>query len=302
MVMEMMEEFVVMVSINLARLIFLDLLVGCSTIWDELLLKDPPVGSDQGLKKRNTRKDTEPLKGSKSKEPKSSSSKGSKSKTKSSGKSAQGKEPVFDTTDTEIPQDQGGDLGNTKDQSSVEDDSKHDCKMAKARKPPTTFDELMSTPIDFSAYVLHNQKIDNLTQAYLVGPVSIYSKGHAKAEWNSKFILKNVISRKFKHDVFSNKRIIAVTHVKVVKKYDYGYLDEIIVRREDQQLYKFVERDFLRLNLRDIEDMLLLLVQKKLSKLETDDLFDLNVALQMFTRCVVILKQVEDLQLRVESY
>ncbi|GJS76450.1 hypothetical protein Tco_0726331 [Tanacetum coccineum] len=77
-----------------------------------------------------------------------------------------------------------------------------------------------------------------------------------------------------------------VTHVKVVKKYDYGYLDEIIVRREDQQLYKFVEGDFPILNLRDIEDMLLLL----------------NVALWMFTRHVVILKRVEDLQLGVKSY
>ncbi|GKC97201.1 hypothetical protein Tco_1167476 [Tanacetum coccineum] len=58
-----------------------------------------------------------------------------------------------------------------------------------------------------------------------------------------------------KHDVFSSKRIIAVTHVKVMKWYDYGYLKEIEVRREDQKLYKFKEGDFPRLNLRDIEDM-----------------------------------------------
>ncbi|GKC88576.1 hypothetical protein Tco_1149225, partial [Tanacetum coccineum] len=71
-------------------------------------------------------------------------------------------------------------------------------------------------------------------------------------------------NRKSKHDVFSTKRIIAVTHVKVKKCYDYGYLEEIEVRREDQQLYKFREGDFPRLNLHDIEDILLLLVQKKL--------------------------------------
>ncbi|GJS94279.1 reverse transcriptase domain-containing protein [Tanacetum coccineum] len=41
--------------------------------------EDHPVGSDQGLKKRKTSKDAEPLKGSKSKETKSSSSKGTKS-------------------------------------------------------------------------------------------------------------------------------------------------------------------------------------------------------------------------------
>ncbi|GKG40979.1 hypothetical protein Tco_0470191, partial [Tanacetum coccineum] len=84
-------------------------------------------------------------------------------------------------------------------------------------------------------------------------------------------------------------------HVKVTKWYDYGYLEETKVRREDQQLYKFKEGDFPRLNLRDIKDILLLLVHKKLSNLERDFIFDVNVALRMFTRRVVILKRVKDL-------
>nr|GEW19258.1 reverse transcriptase domain-containing protein [Tanacetum cinerariifolium] len=74
--------------------------------------------------------------------------------------------------------------------------------------------------------------------------------------------------------------------------YDYGYLDEIIVRREYQTLHKFMEGDFPRHNLRDIKYLLLLLVQKKLFNLEKDVVFDLNVALRVFTRRVVILKQV----------
>ncbi|GKA55985.1 hypothetical protein Tco_0755057 [Tanacetum coccineum] len=65
--------------------------------------EDPPAGSDQGLKKRNTSKDVEPPKGSKSKENKSNSSKGSKSQSKSSGKSAQVEDPVFETVDSEMP-------------------------------------------------------------------------------------------------------------------------------------------------------------------------------------------------------
>ncbi|GJX19426.1 hypothetical protein Tco_0222103 [Tanacetum coccineum] len=36
--------------------------------------------------------------------------------------------------------------------------------IAKATKPPLTFDELISTPIDFSAYIMNHLKIDNLTQ------------------------------------------------------------------------------------------------------------------------------------------
>ncbi|GJX19334.1 hypothetical protein Tco_0222011 [Tanacetum coccineum] len=105
-----------------------------------------------------------------------------------------------------------------------------------------------------------------------------------------------------KHEVYSTKRIIAVTKVKVMKWYDIGYLEEIEVRREDQQLHKFKEGDFPRLHLHDIEYMLLLLVQKKLSNLEKDVIFDLGVALQIFTRRIVILKRVEDLQLGVKSY
>ncbi|GKE03246.1 hypothetical protein Tco_1395264 [Tanacetum coccineum] len=56
-----------------------------------------------------------------------------------------------------------------------------------------------------------------------------------------------------------------------MKRYDYGHLDKIEVRREDQQLYKFKEGDFLRLRLQDIEDILLLLVQQKLANLMIDD-------------------------------
>ncbi|GKF30603.1 hypothetical protein Tco_0100401, partial [Tanacetum coccineum] len=57
------------------------------------------------------------------------------------------------------------------------------------------------------------------------------------------------------------ERIIAITHLKVMKCYEYGYLEEIEVQREYQKLYKFREGDFPRLNLCDIEDMLLLLVE-----------------------------------------
>ncbi|GKC48337.1 hypothetical protein Tco_1066059 [Tanacetum coccineum] len=71
-------------------------------------------------------------------------------------------------------------------------------------------------------------------------------------------------------DVYSKKRIIAVTRLSIMNKYDYGHLEEIEVRREDQKLYKFRECDFPRLRLQDIEDMLLLFVQQKLTNLTID--------------------------------
>ncbi|GJT43931.1 hypothetical protein Tco_0952646 [Tanacetum coccineum] len=43
-------------------------------------------------------------------------------------------------------------------------------------------------------------------------------------------------------------------------------------------------------------------VQKKLLDLKRGIIFDLGVALRMFTKCIIILKRVKDLQLGVESY
>nr|GFA20385.1 hypothetical protein [Tanacetum cinerariifolium] len=73
------------------------------------------------------------------------------------------------------------------------------------------------------------------------------------------------------NDVYSRKRIIVVTRLSIMKKYDYGRLEEIKVRREDQRLYKFREGDFPLLCLQDIEDMLLLFVQQKLTNLKIDE-------------------------------
>nr|GEX33528.1 hypothetical protein [Tanacetum cinerariifolium] len=60
-------------------------------------------------------------------------------------------------------------------------------------------------------------------------------------------------------DVYSRRRIITVTRLKIKRKYDCGYLEEIEVRRDDQQIYTFKEGDFSRIRLQDFKDMLLLL-------------------------------------------
>nr|GFA30689.1 hypothetical protein [Tanacetum cinerariifolium] len=75
----------------------------------------------------------------------------------------------------------------------------------------------------------------------------------------------------------------------------WGDLDWISVRRDDDKIYKFKEGDFKRLRLQDIEDMLLLLVQGKLSNLTIEEHFTFNVSLRMFTRSIVIQRCVEDL-------
>ncbi|GKA67405.1 putative reverse transcriptase domain-containing protein [Tanacetum coccineum] len=127
------------------------------------------------------------------------SSKGTKSQSKSSGKSVQAEEPMFEVPDIEMSQDQGGDLGNKEDQPIVKTGPKHDCRLAQTENPPLTFDELMSTPIDFSAYVMKNLKIDNLPQEILVGPDFNLLKGTYKSlvelEYNFEECYKVVTDR-----------------------------------------------------------------------------------------------------------
>nr|GFC13531.1 hypothetical protein [Tanacetum cinerariifolium] len=98
------------------------------------------------------------------------------------------------------------------------------------------------------------------------------------------------------------RRIIVVTELQIVEWHDYKHLDWILVRRDYDQIYKFKEGDFKRLRLQDIEDMLLLLVQEKLSNLTVEERLAFNVSLRMFTRSIVIKRRVKDLQLGVERY
>ncbi|GKC22120.1 hypothetical protein Tco_1024270 [Tanacetum coccineum] len=121
--------------------------------------EDPSTGSDRGLKKRKTNKDAKPAKGPKAKESQSGSSKGNKSQSKSSGKSVQSEEPEFET-----PQ-QGQNQSWLMTLASF------------AKNPSKTFDELMSTPIDFSAFIMNGLKINNLTQETLLGPALRLLKG-----------------------------------------------------------------------------------------------------------------------------
>nr|GEW48491.1 hypothetical protein [Tanacetum cinerariifolium] len=85
------------------------------------------------------------------------------------------------------------------------------------------------------------------------------------------------VNRESARDVYSKRRIIAVTELKI-------------------------EGDFKRLRIQDIKDILLLLVQGKLTNLTVEERFAFNVFLRMFTRSIVNQRRVEDLQLGVESY
>ncbi|GJZ03725.1 hypothetical protein Tco_0537000 [Tanacetum coccineum] len=210
--------------------------------------------------------------------------------------------------------------------------------LAKAEKPSKTFDDLMSTPIDFSAFVMNRLQISDLIQDILVGPAYELLKGTCRSyveldynmeecykaltdqlDWNNPegdrypfdlrkpLPLEKALTDKVPNlwspiKVAYDKHALLVTNVKVNIWYGYGHLEEIEVRRSDKKLYKFKEGDFPRLHLNDIEDMLLLVVQNRLFNLEGDVIVHFAAVLRMFTRRIVIQKRVEDLQLGVESY
>ncbi|GJZ20657.1 hypothetical protein Tco_0557247 [Tanacetum coccineum] len=77
-------------------------------------------------------------------------------------------------------------------------------------------------------------------------------------------------------DVYSKRRIIAVTKLEIVNWHNYKHLDWIIVRRDNDKLYKFKKGDFNRLRIQDIKDRLLLLVQGKLTNLTVEECLAFN--------------------------
>ncbi|GJT02003.1 hypothetical protein Tco_0823172, partial [Tanacetum coccineum] len=145
--------------------------------------EDPSVGSDRGLKKRKLSKDAEPTT-----EPKNKIQRLALPK----------------ALNSDLPQDQEGNMGDNEDEPRNETASRRDgFKKPTPPQEPTDrywdivkttqevptqnwlmtlaaststdkslkdFDELMSTPIDFSGYILNGLKIKNLTQEILLGP------------------------------------------------------------------------------------------------------------------------------------
>ncbi|GJW65297.1 hypothetical protein Tco_0117181 [Tanacetum coccineum] len=233
--------------------------------------------------------------------------------------------------------------------------------LAQMEDPHESFNELIDTPLDFSAFVMNRLKVDTLTPELLVGPTFKLMKGSCKSlveleyffeevykattdqlDWNNPeghrvipfdhfinnylaYLSGGVLSRTYTtsvmkteaadyghikwikdlvpntmesaRDVYSKRRIIVVTKLQIVKWYNYKHLDWINVRRDDDKLYTFKEGDFNKLRIQDIEDMLLLLVQGKLTNVTVEERLAFNVSLRMFTRSIVIQRRVEDLKL-----
>ncbi|GKD88070.1 hypothetical protein Tco_1359224 [Tanacetum coccineum] len=153
-------------------------------------------------------------------------------------------------------------------------------QVARTKEPRTSFDELIGTSFDFSAFVLNRLNIKDLTQEILNvprpqlndstgitlkenltktkaatyeikwiedlvrnlwSPMKVIYDKHAYWGPKHQYFYGFAANMSSSKDVYSRKRIIAVTRLMIMKKYDYGHLEEIEVCRDDQKLYKFRE-------------------------------------------------------------
>ncbi|GJT37605.1 hypothetical protein Tco_0937470 [Tanacetum coccineum] len=186
--------------------------------------EEPFAGSNRGSKRRRAEKEPESTSAPKEKASKSTgrSKVGSKSHQKSIGKSAQAEEPIHADEDLEEPAYQEFATGFTKDQP-VDETTQHPDLFQTPTKPPTpdrdwnktlatkhgpvqpwistlawnedpreSFNELMDTPIDFSAFVLNRLKVDTLTPELLVGLIFELIKGSCKSLLELEYFLKEV--------------------------------------------------------------------------------------------------------------
>ncbi|GKE51462.1 hypothetical protein Tco_1486618 [Tanacetum coccineum] len=81
------------------------------------------------------------------------------------------------------------------------------------------------------------------------------------------------VNRESTRDVYSRNKIIGIKKLTIVEWHNYKHLEWTTVRRDDDKLYTFKEGDYNRLRLQDIEDILLLLIQGKLTNLNIEERF-----------------------------
>ncbi|GJX98477.1 hypothetical protein Tco_0355496 [Tanacetum coccineum] len=89
--------------------------------------------------------------------------------------------------------------------------------------PRESFDELTDSTFDFSAFVLNRLNVQTLTPELLAGLTFELMKGTCRSLTELEYFCERESAR----DVYSKRRIIAVTKVEIVEWHDYKHLDWI---------------------------------------------------------------------------
>ncbi|GJU07686.1 hypothetical protein Tco_1124116, partial [Tanacetum coccineum] len=127
----------------------------------------------------------------------------------------------------------------------------------------------------------------------------VYKATTDQLDWN------NPEGQQYPHDLRKPLPLIPNSRGHQTKAADYGHIkwiEDLVPNTIWSEVYTFKVGDFKRLRLQDIEDMLILLVQGKLTNLNVKDRLAFGVSLRMFTRSIVIQRRVEDLQDAYTAY
>nr|GEY06493.1 uncharacterized mitochondrial protein AtMg00810-like [Tanacetum cinerariifolium] len=251
---------------------------------------------------------------------------GSRSRQASASESALAEEPVHTTSPMEEPSHPEFDTG--ADNQPIVQSSQHPEWFSQQQKPPTSdrawnktlpgvyrsiqpwiselakqadtrssFNELIDTPLDFFNFLMNQLRVDTLTPKLLAGPTYKLMKGSCKSMIELEYHLEEVYKAITDQLDWVNLE---------GQQYPYNLLQRLPLIPDNRghrviPFEHFINNDLEYLR-GDIEDMLLLLVQGKLTNLTVEERFAFNVSLWMFTRSIVIQRRVEDLQLGVKSY
>ncbi|GJY99243.1 hypothetical protein Tco_0516673 [Tanacetum coccineum] len=241
----------------------------------------------RGLKKRKLSKDAKPTTGPKKKDSRSGSSKGTKSQPKSSKKSVQSEEPVFEVADSDIPQDQEENLGDNEDEPRNETASRRPAlKLLKG-----THSNFNKLEYDFEeCYKALSKKLDwenpeggdypfNISK-----PLPLITRGERQRVPFEYFINNDL--KYLQGGVSTMTYTMSTTKTKAAQ-YDLPSIEDMV-----PNIWSPVKVAYDRYALWGISYW----------REQRDDVADFVIALNMFTRSLVIQKRVEDLQLGVESY
>nr|GFB59347.1 hypothetical protein [Tanacetum cinerariifolium] len=117
-----------------------------------------------------------------------------------------------------------------------------------------------------------------------------------------RFYIDRHTSKGDRSTVRTHMRILSVVRIEVFSMYGYDYMKKIVLRRTNLNEHVIAERDFKYMYPSDFEDLNLLNLQGHLNHLLPKDKKILTMAVNQWTRQLVIRQHVEDFQLGIESY
>ncbi|GJZ73132.1 hypothetical protein Tco_0637278, partial [Tanacetum coccineum] len=179
--------------------------------------------------------------------------------------------------------------------------------LAQEEGPHESFDELMDTPLDFLTFMMNWLKIDILTPELLAGPTFELMKGTCKSLVELEYFFEEVYKattdqldwhnpegQQYPHDLRKPLPLIPNSCGRQVIPFDHfinndlaylsGGVSSLTYATSVTKTKAADYGDFKRLHLQDIKDMLILLVQGKLTNLNVEDRLAFGVSLRMFTK------------------